>query len=305
MDLVQGMAGRIYPVGRLDADSAGLLLLTNDGDFTQTLTHPSHQVPRTYRAVVRGMVPEWAGADLSKGIVLEDGMTAPAEVMWVDYDEQNNASIIDITIHEGRNRQVRRMFDAIGYPVLALTRMRIGPIELKGLAPGTWRKLHPSEVRALLETADTAPTALPQSPIDRPEDFQPRQHDDEQLEDRLPKRNERNSREERPGRSSPAARPRNERAAPGVNRAPAWSGVRATTAMPATPPTPARTQDVKLNVKPSVRQAGDPRIDAHREEARNLAARLNAVPDEEIEETSLERKPIAKPRPHKGPRNRP
>src|SRR5260221_1334617 len=145
MELVKGVAERIYPVGRLDADSAGLLLMSNDGEFTLRLTHPSHQVPKTYRAVVRGEVSEWAAADLRRGIVLEDGMTAPAKLEWIDYDAQNNASIIDVTIHEGRNRQVRRMFEAIGYPVLALTRMQIGPIKLKGIAPGTWRRLHPSE----------------------------------------------------------------------------------------------------------------------------------------------------------------
>jgi 23S rRNA pseudouridine2605 synthase len=167
MDFVKGVAERIYPVGRLDADSAGLLILSNDGEFTHRLTHPSHQMPKTYRAVVRGEVPEWAGADLRKGVLLDDGMTAPAAVEWVDYDQQNNATIIDITIHEGRNRQVRRMFDTIGYPVLALTRMQIGPVKLKGLAPGTWRRLHPSEVKALLEEADPRPAELPQVPIER------------------------------------------------------------------------------------------------------------------------------------------
>jgi 23S rRNA pseudouridine2605 synthase len=169
MELVKGIEGRVYPVGRLDADSAGLLLLTNDGDFTQQLTHPSHQVPKTYRAVVRGEVPEWAAADMRRGIMLEDGMTAPAKIEWVDYDERNNATIIDVTIHEGRNRQVRRMFDVIGFPVLALTRMRIGPIQLTGLAPGTWRKLHSSEVKALLSSGDTNIPQLPQKPKDSAE----------------------------------------------------------------------------------------------------------------------------------------
>lgn len=166
MDLIQGVSQRVYPVGRLDADSAGLLLFTNDGAFTERLTHPKHQVPKTYRTVVRGEVPAWAAADLRKGILLDDGMTAPAEVEWIDFDEKNNASIIDITIHEGRNRQVRRMFDAIGFPVLALTRMRIGPVQLKGIAPGTWRKLHPSEVKALLASADATPLSLPQTPTE-------------------------------------------------------------------------------------------------------------------------------------------
>ena len=150
MDLVKGINTRIYPVGRLDADSAGILILTNDGDFTEKMTHPRHQVPKTYRVIVRELVPDYVGADLRKGILLEDGITAPADVEWVDFDEQNNVSIIDITIREGRNRQVRRMFEAVGYPVLALTRMSIGPITSNGLAPGTWRKLSSAEVKSLL-----------------------------------------------------------------------------------------------------------------------------------------------------------
>lgn len=149
MELVRGLPQRVYPVGRLDADSAGLLLLTNDGELAELLTHPSHQVPKTYRAVVRGKVSEWAVTDLRQGILLEEGITAPAEVEWVDYDAKNNATILDITIHEGRKRQVRRMLEAVGYPVLALTRTRIGPLLLKGLAPGTWRKLRPAEVEAM------------------------------------------------------------------------------------------------------------------------------------------------------------
>ncbi len=169
MELVRGVPERIYPVGRLDADSAGLLLLTNDGDFAERMTHPSHQIEKTYRAVVRGEVSEFAATDLRIGIVLEDGMTAPAKVEWVDYDPDQNVTVVDITIHEGRNRQVRRMFDAVGYPVVALTRLRIGPVELSGLAPGTWRKLHGWEVEALLAAADSAPPSLPQNPVEAEE----------------------------------------------------------------------------------------------------------------------------------------
>lgn len=169
MELVRGVPERIYPVGRLDADSAGLLLLTNDGDFAERMTHPSHQIEKTYRAVVRGEVSEFAAADLRMGIMLEDGMTAPAKVEWVDYDPDHNVTVVDITIHEGRNRQVRRMFDAVGYPVVALTRLRIGPVELSGLAPGTWRKLHGWEVEALLAAADSTPPSLPQKPVDTEE----------------------------------------------------------------------------------------------------------------------------------------
>jgi len=165
MDLVKGAPGRIYPVGRLDADSAGLLLMTNDGAFTEMLTHPSHEVEKTYRVLARGEVPEYAASDLRAGIMLDDTTpTSPAKVEWVDYDRNNNVTICDVTIHEGRNRQVRRMFEAIGFPVVALTRIRIGPIELKGLAPGSWRKLHPTEVKALMEAGSTTTFNPPAKP---------------------------------------------------------------------------------------------------------------------------------------------
>lgn len=270
MDLVKGVATRIYPVGRLDADSAGLLLLTNDGAFTQTLTHPSHQVPKTYRVVARGMVPEWAGADLRKGVILEDGMTAPAEVEWVDYDEENNASIIDVTIHEGRNRQVRRMFDAIGYPVLALTRTRIGPVALKGIAPGTWRKLHPNEVQGLLGAADAGPAALPRMPEDHPEQF-----------DRAV--------ESAPGHPAKARKGRAEKP---------YDGRETATPRPHAPkprkPAAPRKEEPELS----------PREQAARDAARRLAAQLNATPDED-EETPRERKQHGAPARGRGSRNRP
>ena len=155
MQLVKGVDARVYPVGRLDADSAGLLILSNDGDFTKQLTHPSYQVPKTYRAVVRGRVLAATIAQLARGITLEDGLTAPAQLESVDYDSANNASIIDITIREGRNRQIRRMFLAVHHPVLALTRTAIGPLKLRGLPPGKWRKLHSAEINQLLEIAKT------------------------------------------------------------------------------------------------------------------------------------------------------
>lgn len=161
MELVKGAPGRLYPVGRLDVDSAGLLLLTNDGELTELLTHPSHQVPKTYRAVVRAEVTSFTATDLRHGIMLEDGMTAPAEVEIVEYQRYHNITILDITIHEGRNRQIRRMMDAVGHPVLALTRTRIGALSLKGLAPGTWRNLHSSELKKLRAEADSRPQSLP------------------------------------------------------------------------------------------------------------------------------------------------
>ncbi len=149
MDLVKNITERIYPIGRLDADSAGLILLTNDGDLAHTLSHPSHQVEKTYRVLARGEVSEFGAADLRHGVMLEDGMTSPAKVEWVEYQQEHNVTVVDITIREGRNRQIRRMFSAIGYPVIALTRTKYGPIELKGIAPGTWRKLRQDELRAL------------------------------------------------------------------------------------------------------------------------------------------------------------
>lgn len=149
MDLVKIIKERIYPIGRLDADSAGLILLTNDGDFAHKLSHPSHQIEKTYRVLARGEVSEFAAADIRHGVMLEDGMTAPADVEWIEYQEEHNVTVVDITIREGRNRQIRRMFSAIGYPVIALTRTKYGSIELKGIAPGTWRKLRQDEVRAL------------------------------------------------------------------------------------------------------------------------------------------------------------
>jgi pseudouridine synthase len=156
MQLLRDVDARVYPVGRLDADSAGLLILTNDGEFTKLLTHPGHQIKKTYRAVVRGKVMRETLTKLAAGIELEDGITAPADARFIDYDSANNASIIDLTIHEGRNRQVRRMMLFFHHPVLALTRTQIGPIHLRGLPPGKWRKLHPAEVTQLKQMAESA-----------------------------------------------------------------------------------------------------------------------------------------------------
>ncbi|UUZ79495.1 rRNA pseudouridine synthase [Paenibacillus sp. P26] len=144
---------RIYPIGRLDYDTEGLLLLTNDGEFAHLLTHPKHHVPRTYLATVKG-VPHGTQLDkLKNGIELEDGLTAPAEVEYQDVDPDNKESIIKITIYEGRNRQVRRMFDAIHHPVVKLKRIQFGPILLAGVARGKYRHLTPQEVKELKQHA--------------------------------------------------------------------------------------------------------------------------------------------------------
>ncbi|NUQ70214.1 MAG: rRNA pseudouridine synthase [Chthonomonadales bacterium] len=150
MELISGVRGRLYPVGRLDADSAGLLLMTNDGAFAQAMLHPSHGIERSYRAVVRGALDDFALTDLRAGVALEDGITAPADVTLIERDPERNISVVDIVLREGRNRQVRRMMEAVGSRVLALTRTRFGPIVLAGLAPGTWRKLRSAEIEELL-----------------------------------------------------------------------------------------------------------------------------------------------------------
>ncbi|WP_163855673.1 pseudouridine synthase [Paenibacillus elgii] len=144
---------RIYPIGRLDYDTEGLLLLTNDGEFAHLLTHPKHHVPRTYLATVKG-VPHGSLLDkLKNGIELEDGMTAPAEVEYQDVRPETNEAVVKITIYEGRNRQVRRMFDAIHHPVIKLKRIQFGPLQLSGIPRGKFRHLTPQEVNELRQEA--------------------------------------------------------------------------------------------------------------------------------------------------------
>jgi 23S rRNA pseudouridine2605 synthase len=139
---------RVYPVGRLDVDTEGLLLLTNDGDLAQRLTHPSHGVEKEYLATVAGgRVAQGKIRALRDGIELDDGMTAPAQV------SQPDDGVLRITIHEGRNRQVRRMCEAIGHPVDRLVRVRIGTLTDRTLKPGQWRELERSELNALIEAA--------------------------------------------------------------------------------------------------------------------------------------------------------
>ena len=134
---------RVFPVGRLDADTEGLLLLTNDGALTHRLTHPSFGVEKEYLASVKGTPTRGEIRRLREGIQLDDGPTAPARVTAVD------DSLLRITIHEGRNRQVRRMCEAIGHPVTRLVRTRIGPLVDRQLKPGEWRELTREEVRTL------------------------------------------------------------------------------------------------------------------------------------------------------------
>jgi 23S rRNA pseudouridine2605 synthase len=135
---------RLYPVGRLDADTSGLILLTDDGALAHRLTHPSFEVPRTYHAKVRRPpVREGALRKLREGVELDDGVTAPAAARRLGPDR------LEITIHEGRKRQVRRMLDAVGHPVVALERVRFGPLWLGRLAEGRYRRLSAAEVERL------------------------------------------------------------------------------------------------------------------------------------------------------------
>jgi 23S rRNA pseudouridine2605 synthase len=135
---------RLYPVGRLDADTTGLILLTNDGDLAHRLTHPSFEVDKTYRAkVANAPVSDPAIRLLREGVELEDGLTAPARVRRITRD------LLELTVHEGRKRQVRRMCEAVGHPVRQLERVAFGPLTLGGLRPGSYRRLEADEVAAL------------------------------------------------------------------------------------------------------------------------------------------------------------
>jgi len=148
-DLLKDIQVRIYPVGRLDYETEGLLLLTNDGDFAYNLTHPKHKIKKTYLAQVQGIPSENDLQKLRTGIMLSDGPTATAEVSLLK--KGKNTATIKITIHEGRNRQVRRMFEAINHPVLHLKRVRIGNLDLGALKVGEYRFLTPLEVQSLLK----------------------------------------------------------------------------------------------------------------------------------------------------------
>jgi 23S rRNA pseudouridine2605 synthase len=146
VELVRSEA-RLYPVGRLDADSTGLLLLTNDGELANRLTHPRYEVAKAYRVLLRRPPSERDLRRLASGVELEDGPTAPAEVRRLGERE------VEIVLREGRNRQVRRMAEAVGNDVVALRRVRFGPIELGGLAEGEARRLSDDEVSQLWKDA--------------------------------------------------------------------------------------------------------------------------------------------------------
>lgn len=150
LDLMNKIPVRVYPVGRLDYATSGLLLLTNDGELTYRLTHPRYGVEKTYRVWIEGPIPEQALETLRCGVNLADGKTAPALLRRLKSGGGERLILLEITIHEGRNRQVRRMFEAVGYPVVKLQRVRFGPLVLEqSLRPGDYRALSAGEIHSL------------------------------------------------------------------------------------------------------------------------------------------------------------
>lgn len=146
-DFLKKIKYRVYPVGRLDYDSEGLLLMTNDGDFANAILHPSKKIPKTYLVKVKGVIEEAKIVKLKTGVKLIDGLTAPAKVRKISTTENN--SWIEMTMHEGRKRQIRRMLETIGHTVLKLKRVKINGIALGDLKPGEYRYLTPEEIEKI------------------------------------------------------------------------------------------------------------------------------------------------------------
>ncbi len=144
---VEDMPGKVYPIGRLDKDSEGLLLLTNDGDFANLIMHPRHHISKTYRVTVRPDITEEQLIALSTGVEIDTGKTAPAQVMVVT--KEAGRVVLRMTITEGKNRQIRKMCEAVGLEVARLRRTTIGPIQLGMLQPGEWRELSATEVGSI------------------------------------------------------------------------------------------------------------------------------------------------------------
>ncbi len=145
LDLIEDVQERVYPVGRLDYDTTGLLILTNDGDFAFSSTHPGQETRKTYIAEIMGMPSNETLRALRKGVVIDDKPTYPAEVEIIEIKDK--VTVLKIIIHEGRNRQVKRMCEAVGHPVLRLRRTAVGKLTLGNLQPGEWKYLSPQEVK--------------------------------------------------------------------------------------------------------------------------------------------------------------
>ena len=151
-ELIKDVPGRVYPVGRLDRDSEGMLLFTNDGEFANAMTHPTKHVPKTYRVTVRPSISEEQITELTQGVIIDDRKTAPAEVRVVLKEE--GRVVLEIILYEGRNRQIRKMCEEVGLEVARLKRTAIGSIKLGMLKQGAWRELNEDEVRKLMIAAD-------------------------------------------------------------------------------------------------------------------------------------------------------
>lgn len=150
LDLVK-VKEKVLPVGRLDMYTSGALILTNDGDFVYQVTHPKHEIDKTYTVTIKGIVTEQDVELLKKGVKIEEYVTKPAKVKILKTDLEKNSSRLEITIHEGKNRQIRKMCEAVGYPVLALHRSKISGVDVKDLPLGKWRFLSKQEVERILK----------------------------------------------------------------------------------------------------------------------------------------------------------
>ena len=155
VDLLPEVKERIYPVGRLDWDTSGLLILTNDGDFTDKMLHPRHEIDKVYVARVKGLASKDNLRPLTKGIVIDGKKTQPARYRIVKTDREKNRSVVELTIHEGRNHQVKKMFEAVGLMVDKLSRTRFGTLDLSGLNSGEARRLNKKEISQLHTMAVT------------------------------------------------------------------------------------------------------------------------------------------------------
>lgn len=149
LDIVK-VKQRIVPVGRLDMYTSGALILTNDGDFVYKVTHPKHEIEKTYNVTIRGNISKEEIEQLKEGVIIDEYKTSKAKVRILKREDEKNITRIEVIIHEGRNRQVRKMFETIGKNVIALHRSKIGKIEVKDIKIGTWRYLKPEEVKSLL-----------------------------------------------------------------------------------------------------------------------------------------------------------
>ncbi|MBF0518764.1 MAG: rRNA pseudouridine synthase [Nitrospirae bacterium] len=168
LKFIEGIGSRVYPVGRLDYDSEGLLLLTNDGELTQKVLHPSKKIPKRYHVKVKGEFSDAVMEKLRKGVMLEDGMTAPSEVRRLKETDTESNTWIEMTLFEGRKRQIRRMLQQLKHPVAKLKRVAINGIKLGSLKPGQWALLTPKELKSLFdETGKPGIQAQKPAPVER------------------------------------------------------------------------------------------------------------------------------------------